>query len=195
MKKSTISLLLFGLALSLSACGGGTPASSAASSSVASSSSSKGASSSSQTSSSSSNSSSPSSSSSSSVISSSSSSDSGEGDYTDQLWTGKVKIYYHRDDGAYADKRLWVWAQGVGGDVYGETTFDNQDTVSSDAFGLYKIFDMSAAPWAGNVTTSISFIIKKAGTWADQSADTVCQFGRFAKYAVDSMGLGLSFGS
>jgi len=187
MKKSTISLLLFGLALSLSACGGGTPASSAASSSVASSSSSKGASSSSQTSSSSSNSSSPSSSSSSSVISSSSSSDSGEGDYTDQLWTGKVKIYYHRDDGAYADKRLWVWAQGVGGDVYGETTFDNQDTVSSDAFGLYKIFDMSAAPWAGNVTTSISFIIKKAGTWADQSADTVCPFGRFAKYAVDNM--------
>jgi hypothetical protein len=116
-----------------------------------------------------------------------SSADAGEGDYTDQTWTGKVKIYYHRDDGAYDDKRLWVWSQGVGGDTLGETTFDNQSTVASDSYGLYKILDMGAAPWAGHTTTSISFIIKKAGTWADQSADTVCPFGRFAKYAVDNM--------
>jgi len=106
--------------------------------------------------------------------------------YDDALWTGKVKIYYHRDDGAYADKRLWVWAQGVGGDQFGETTFDNQDTVSSDEYGLYKVFDMSEAPWKGNVTTYISFIIKTAGTWKDQSADTECRFGKYVKQAVDN---------
>ena len=178
-----IALLLFSLALPLSACGKGTPASSDAASSGAAANSSK-AGSSATSAGSGGTFSSPASTSS---ATSSSGSDAGEGDYTDQLWNGKVKIYYHRDDGAYADKRLWVWAQGVGGDVYGETSFDNQDSVASDAYGLYKIFDMGAAPWKGNVTTSLSFIIKKAGTWADQSADTVCPFGRFAKYAVDNL--------
>jgi pullulanase/glycogen debranching enzyme len=104
----------------------------------------------------------------------------------DATWNGKVKIYYHRDDAAYSDKRLWVWAQGVGGDVYGETAWDNADTVANDSYGLYKEFDMSQAPWAGNVTTYLSFIVKKAGTWADQSTDTECRFGRFVNYAVDN---------
>jgi pullulanase/glycogen debranching enzyme len=170
MRKSIVVVALASLAFVLGSCQ--RPAASSSSKGEASSSEAASINASSQTSS---------------IPSSFSSSDTGEGDYTDQTWTGKVKIYYHRDDGAYDDKRLWVWGQGVGGDSLGETTFDNQATVASDAYGLYKILDMGAAPWAGNVTTSISFIIKKAGTWADQSADTVCPFGRFAKYAVDNM--------
>jgi hypothetical protein len=98
----------------------------------------------------------------------------------DATWNGKVKIYYHRDDAAYSDKRLWVWAQGVGGDVYGETAWDNADTVASDSYGLYKEFGYERKPLGRAMSRpTISFIVKKAGTWADQSADTECRFGRF----------------
>lgn len=108
-----------------------------------------------------------------------------EEDYEDCVWDGKVKIYYHNDTSDYASKRIWAWASGVDGVEY---AFDNQTNYSSDDFGLYKVFDMGAAPWKGNVTISISFIIKNVGSWSGQSTDTVCHFGKFASKAIDDGG-------
>jgi len=119
-----------------------------------------------------------------SVISGGSQSASSEESYVEAVWTGKVKIYYHNDAANYANKRIWAWGSGVDGFEY---MFDNQTTSADDDFGVYKIFDMSAAPWKGNVTTTLSFIIKEAGSWSGQSTDTVISFGRYVSHAVDGL--------
>jgi len=106
-----------------------------------------------------------------------------EESYEEAVWTGKVKIYYHNDSSNYANKRIWAWGSGVDGVEY---MFDNQTTSADDDFGVYKIFDMTAAPWKGNVTTSLSFIVKEASTWTGQSTDTVVSFGRYISSAVDN---------
>jgi type I pullulanase len=107
-------------------------------------------------------------------------SDAGEASYSDTYYTGKVKICYHRDDGAYSNKRLWIWCTGVDGSTLGEVAFDNQKT--PDDYGVNKTFDLSSAPWKGAVTTSLSFIVKDASTWDGQSNDTICYFGKFINY-------------
>jgi type I pullulanase len=107
-------------------------------------------------------------------------SDAGEASYSDTYYNGKVKIYYHRDDGAYSSKRLWLWCQGVDGSTLGEVAFDNQ--TKPDDYGIYKIIDLSAAPWKGKVGTSISFIVKDTGTWDGQSADVIAYFGKYINY-------------
>ncbi len=90
---------------------------------------------------------------------------------------GIVRIYYHNDANDYINKRLWIWATDVDGNILGETRFDNQD--SPDDYGVYKDIDMSAEPFAGTEYSSISFIVKDAGTWAGQSKDILLNFGDF----------------
>jgi hypothetical protein len=107
-----------------------------------------------------------------------------EASVTDVGFTGKLKIYYHNDESSYATKRIWVWCNGVNGAEY---PFDNIDSYSTDDFGVYKIFDLSAAPYAGNVTNIFSFIIKNANTWDGQSTDTIIRFGRFINEVVDDV--------
>lgn len=92
-------------------------------------------------------------------------------------WQGTVRIYYHNDTSDYANRRLWVWDNDVDGKIIGELEFDNQ--TEPDAYGVYKDIDFSEAPWSTTYHTSISFIIKMAGTWADQSQDVVCSLDDF----------------
>jgi len=87
---------------------------------------------------------------------------------------GIVRVYYHNDANNYASKRIWAWNTGVDGDEY---PFANQ--TSPDSYGVYADFDLSKGAWAKSVSTTFSFIIKDAGTWAGQSTDTVCHFSDF----------------
>lgn len=105
-----------------------------------------------------------------------------EEEYEDAAWDGKVKIYYHNDQNDYTTKRIWAWCTGVDGAEY---EFDNQKDFAQDDYGVYKVFDMSSAPWAGNVASTFSFIIKEVGSWDGQSTDTIVHFGRFVNAAVD----------
>ena len=100
----------------------------------------------------------------------------------DVAYNGKLKIYYHNDAGNYANKRIWAWGNGVDGDEY---PFDNQ--TSADDYGVYKIFDLSEGVWKDMVSTTFSFIIKEAGTWAGQSTDTICHFSKFISNMEDGV--------
>jgi hypothetical protein len=93
----------------------------------------------------------------------------------DTLWAGKVKIYIHDDSNNYANHCLWLWADGYA--PMTETPFDN--IASPDAYGVYYILDLSAAPWNKLQLYSIKFIYKVVGTWQDQSTDTEIPFGKF----------------
>ena len=115
-------------------------------------------------------------------VSSSEGAEEAEEEYEDISWENKVKVYYHNDAGNYANKRIWAWSNGFGG---AEFTFDNQ--TDPDDYGVYKVFDLSQAPWNTSVMTKFSFIIKEAGTWSGQSTDTVCPFGKFASKAEGDM--------
>jgi type I pullulanase len=110
--------------------------------------------------------------------SSGSTSASSEPDYGgDIIYKGLVKIYYHNDSGSYSDKRLWVWGNGVNGAEY---LFDNQS--SPDEYGVYKVFDMDAAPFNDFDQTAMRFILKNAGTWSGQSPDIVTGFNKYYNY-------------
>lgn len=102
--------------------------------------------------------------------------------YEDTDYHGKVKVYYHNDAGDYANKRIWAWQTGVDGVEY---QFDNQ--TSPDEYGVYKIFDLSQAPWAGTISTEFCFIIKNQATWTGQSTDTICAYGRFKPFEEEGM--------
>ncbi len=102
--------------------------------------------------------------------------------YEDTDYHGKIRIYYHNDAANYANKRIWAWMKGVDGKEY---TFDNQ--TSPDAYGVYADFDLSQGIWKDAISTSFSFIIKEAGTWAGQSTDTICPFGRFLQNESEGM--------
>lgn len=101
----------------------------------------------------------------------------------DVIFQDLVKIYYHNDTGNYQSKdgknfkKLWVWGRGVDGNLSGEIDFENAAT--PDDFGVYAIIDLQKKPFAGKSLTEISFLIKEPGTWAGQSSDTLCKFGRF----------------
>jgi type I pullulanase len=102
-----------------------------------------------------------------------------EPDYgPDIAFAGLVKVYYHNDSGSYADKRLWVWGTGVNGAEY---TFDNQSNPDT-TFGVYKVFDMGAAPFNEFTQTAMRFIVKNAGTWSGQSPDIVTGFNKYISY-------------
>lgn len=101
----------------------------------------------------------------------------GDTTYEDFVFDGIVRIYYHRDDGDYANKRLWVWGVGVDGSAFQDISFDNIS--EPDEFGVYYDVDMQEAPWNAISHSSISFIVKEAGTWNGQSTDTICPFGKF----------------
>lgn len=90
-------------------------------------------------------------------------------------WAGLVRIYYHNDAANYAQRTLWVWGVGVDGAEY---AFDNIS--SPDDFGVYKIVDLSAAPWNARTVTSLSFIVKFKNTWSGQSQDIVCPLNDFS---------------
>ncbi len=96
---------------------------------------------------------------------------------------GIVRIYYHNDQNDYASKRLWIWANGVDGNVMGETPFTNQS--SPDSYGIYYDLDLQTGPFAGVELASISFIVKEAGTWAGQSNDTLVPFAGYENYIED----------
>lgn len=101
-------------------------------------------------------------------------------------YAGILRIYYHRDDGAYSDKKLWVWGIGVDGNEIGELDFANAS--DPDEFGVYCDIDLGAAPWNAISHSSISFIVKKGGTWDGQSTDTICAFNKFQKTIVEEGG-------
>ena len=101
-------------------------------------------------------------------------------------YAGILRIYYHRDDGAYSDKKLWVWGVGVDGNEIGELDFANAS--DPDEFGVYCDIDLGAAPWNAISHSSISFIVKKGGTWDGQSTDTICAFNKFQKTIVEEGG-------
>ena len=105
-----------------------------------------------------------------------------EASYEDTDYHGKVKVYYHNDAGDYANKRIWAWQTGVDGVEY---QFDNQ--TSPDEYGVYKVFDLSQAPWAGTISTEFCFIIKNQATWTGQSTDTICAYGRYVPFEEDGM--------
>jgi type I pullulanase len=161
MKKKMIAIALLSLSLGLAACQNHAQASSspASSSSNGAAVSSEGGSSSGANASSEENSSG----------SLSSSSEESSSEDTSGYFKGLVKVYYHNDSADYATKRIWAWAVGVDGAEY---SFDNQ--ASPDSYGLYKVFDLSAEPWANKKLVSFSFIIKNAGSWSGQSTDTNC---------------------
>ncbi len=101
----------------------------------------------------------------------------GDSTYEDFIFDGTVRIYYHRDDGAYTTKRLWLWGVGVDGSTFMDISFTNQN--SPDEFGVYYDVDLSSAPWNSTSHSSISFIVKEMGSWDGQSTDTICPFGKF----------------
>ncbi len=101
-------------------------------------------------------------------------------------YDGILRIYYHRDDGAYSDKRLWVWGVGVDGNSIGELDFANAS--APDEFGVYCDIDLGAAPWDAISHSSISFIVKRTGTWDGQTTDTICAFNKFQRTIVEEGG-------
>jgi pullulanase/glycogen debranching enzyme len=97
------------------------------------------------------------------------------------VYKGHVRIYYRNDESSYATRRIYVWATGLDGTEY---KFDG-----SDDYGVYKDFDLSAAPFGDLTLSSLSFIIKYAGTWAGQSSDTLVPFSKYkATETTDSGG-------
>ncbi len=102
----------------------------------------------------------------------------GEGSYgEDFVFDGILRIYYHRDDGNYATKRLWIWGSSFEGASLGEVEFANAS--APDEFGVYADFDLAASPWSGIAHSYIGFIVKEAQTWSGQSIDIICPFNKF----------------
>ena len=104
------------------------------------------------------------------------------GNYEDTDYHGIVRVYYHNDQNNYANKRIWAWCNGVDGAEY---PFANQ--TKADDYGVYVDFDLSKGVWANALATSFCFIIKDAGTWAGQSTDTICPYGRFVSEVKDGI--------
>ena len=82
-------------------------------------------------------------------------------------------LHFHHDDGKCSDREVWVWCEGVVGAGY------TPQQVSADGkdFTLTINFTGEDAKFLNN--RSISFIIKKKGTWLGQSDNMLVKYEEF----------------
>ncbi len=94
------------------------------------------------------------------------------GDGDDELvYPTIVHLHYHNDDNDCKGRRFWVWTIGVDGserEPNGEWTGVDME-ITLDFSILTEYLDVP----------NLSFIIKKAGTWAGQSEDTVIDYALY----------------
>lgn len=87
-----------------------------------------------------------------------------EDQYSDGKFRGIVRVYYHDEKSQESNKNIYVWITGVEGSEY---TWDGVE----EGYGVYKDIDLCDEKFAKKVTDDFCFIIKKPGTWQNQSRD------------------------
>ena len=96
-----------------------------------------------------------------------------EGEKEDVIYTGKLRIWYHRDDMNYDKLRIYLWNSSVDGQEYEWTGEDAE-------YGVYFDIDLATSEqFAEFPSTDIRMIVKYAGSWSGQSLDTFCYFKDF----------------
>ncbi len=101
------------------------------------------------------------------------SSDEGEeGEELSYVHPDLVTIYYHRDDNAYEEKRLWLWSENSSPETEFELTDDGNDWSWSYTFDTEELFGNS-------VDTYIGFLFKQAGSWSWQTSDMYVYFDEY----------------
>ena len=89
---------------------------------------------------------------------------------------GLIRIYFHNDLNTMSSLCVYVWTYGVSGF---EVPWQASSSASVDGFEYVEI-DCNAGVFKGRVASEFFFIIKKPGTWAGQSSDTVIALADFA---------------
>ncbi len=91
----------------------------------------------------------------------------------DMIYQGKLRIWYHRDDMNYDGLAIYLWNTAVDGKEYEWSGEDEE-------YGVYFDIDLATnEQFKDFPSTDIRVIVKKAGSWAGQSLDTVCEFKKF----------------
>ncbi len=91
-----------------------------------------------------------------------------------------IKIHYHNDDAENDKREFWVWCPGRNGSAFAPTSIsaDKKDMVLSiDFTGDNKDFAKKK---------SISFIVKRIGSWVGQSDNVLVEY---SEYTPDASGL------
>ena len=96
----------------------------------------------------------------------------GEGDEEEFRFPSSVTLHYHNDDNDCLNRRFYTWVTGVDGVERKPLAATHTATDMEITLDFNEIKEYANMP-------SLFFIIKKAGTWAGQSADMEISFKDF----------------